>query len=120
MQLFAKLIFCFNRYMVECESGWIQRARLFDFVLIDTWWNVNAEDNRRCVFASVCFNRYMVECEYIKQLFRQILYSVLIDTWWNVNSVKYPPISSITFVLIDTWWNVNERIGKIRGKFAEF
>ena len=93
--------------MVECESGWIQRARLFDFVLIDTWWNVNAEDNRRCVFASVCFNRYMVECEYIKQLFRQILYSVLIDTWWNVNSVKYPPISSLTFVLIDTWWNVN-------------
>ena len=22
-------------------------------------------------------------------------------------------------VLIDTWWNVNERIGKIRGKFAD-
>ena len=107
MQLFAKLIFCFNRYMVECESGWIQRARLFDFVLIDTWWNVNAEDNRRCVFASVCFNRYMVECEYIKQLFRQILYSVLIDTWWNVNSLNYFKIQSKKNVLIDTWWNVN-------------
>ncbi|GEM_PF-5446684 len=27
---------------------------------------------------------------------------------------------SAEIVLIDTWWNVNERIGKIRGKFAEF
>ena len=32
----------FNRYMVECEfpltsTGYVRR----DFVLIDTWWNVN-------------------------------------------------------------------------------
>ena len=37
-------------------------------VLIDTWWNVNAERYfKRLDFANG-FNRYMVECEYRKTL----------------------------------------------------
>ena len=32
-------------------------------VLIDTWWNVNAEEPEEKVGADACFNRYMVECE---------------------------------------------------------
>ena len=46
--------------------------------------------------------------------------TVLIDTWWNVNMINNDEWISAEIVLIDTWWNVNERIGKIRGKFAEF
>ena len=55
------------------------------WVLIDTWWNVNQEAQRkdRYFFG---FNRYMVEC---KLIFGNILdgmqFFVLIDTWWNVN-----------------------------------
>ena len=31
----------FNRYMVECECGWVHGSDDVFFVLIDTWWNVN-------------------------------------------------------------------------------
>ena len=31
----------FNRYMVECESSTAMLTEFVDFVLIDTWWNVN-------------------------------------------------------------------------------
>ena len=32
-------------------------------VLIDTWWNVNAEQTAETKEQEQCFNRYMVECE---------------------------------------------------------
>ena len=56
---------CFNRYMVECESATLYHDSKVDFVLIDTWWNVNI-----CAINSFHF------CIF-----------VLIDTWWNVNAV---------------------------------
>ena len=31
----------FNRYMVECECIFEILLKVFDIVLIDTWWNVN-------------------------------------------------------------------------------
>ena len=32
----------FNRYMVECESGFAEIPEVWqEIVLIDTWWNVN-------------------------------------------------------------------------------
>ena len=33
--------FCFNRYMVECESEVAKKEADKMDVLIDTWWNVN-------------------------------------------------------------------------------
>ena len=53
----------FNRYMVECESSTAMLSEFVNFVLIDTWWNVNLSFNG--------INR--------------IVNLVLIDTWWNVN-----------------------------------
>ena len=53
----------FNRYMVECElisAGKI--ANMFG-VLIDTWWNVNCDNQIRVLEGREGFNRYMVECE---------------------------------------------------------
>mgnify|MGYP000842980114 CR=1 FL=1 len=79
------------------------------FVLIDTWWNVNynqiyfadkiARFNRymvECEFDLICersepswsFNRYMVECEFLHSSGIFLLAKVLIDTWWNVNLRK--------------------------------
>ena len=55
--------YCFNRYMVECESA----------ILIVTILNHRG------------FNRYMVECELKKHLNPLKAGAVLIDTWWNVN-----------------------------------
>ena len=54
----------FNRYMVECESILTAQQLSEILVLIDTWWNVNAE--------------YIVV--------GQSVIKVLIDTWWNVNT----------------------------------
>ena len=56
---------CFNRYMVECESATLYHDSKVDFVLIDTWWNVN-------------INNYDSHTKST---------TVLIDTWWNVNAV---------------------------------
>ena len=56
------------------------------FVLIDTWWNVNA---------SVTGSPFT-------------FLVVLIDTWWNVNYGKRFEEELRKAVLIDTWWNVNE------------
>ena len=53
----------FNRYMVECESFKSWQMMCLAVVLIDTWWNVNSNEE--------ALNRYMAY--------------VLIDTWWNVN-----------------------------------
>ena len=53
----------FNRYMVECEYVFKERAAL----------------ERRS------FNRYMVECESVKKIRIFRIKIVLIDTWWNVN-----------------------------------
>ena len=53
----------FNRYMVECESSTAMLSEFVNFVLIDTWWNVNT-------------NKLGAGVEEV---------SVLIDTWWNVN-----------------------------------
>ena len=78
---------CFNRYMVECESGEITGLTVFEGVLIDTWWNVNFL-KILIIFWIFSFNRYMVECEliYHKSIFADN--KVLIDTWWNVNSKR--------------------------------
>ncbi len=67
MYLFASSTFIdksFNRYMVECESILTAQQLSEILVLIDTWWNVNAE--------------YIVV--------GQSVIKVLIDTWWNVNT----------------------------------
>ena len=53
----------FNRYMVECEFVHQLLFKLFKFVLIDTWWNVNLDIS----------------------IFEEKCNTVLIDTWWNVN-----------------------------------
>ena len=52
--------------MVECESATLYHDSKVDFVLIDTWWNVN-------------INNYDSHTKST---------TVLIDTWWNVNSFK--------------------------------
>ena len=56
-----------------------------DYVLIDTWWNVNVNLKLTC----------------------QVENFVLIDTWWNVNLVREAVARQGYGVLIDTWWNVN-------------
>ena len=53
----------FNRYMVECKYLLYPIKDKYDYVLIDTWWNVN--------------NVYIFVQHFAKK--------VLIDTWWNVN-----------------------------------
>ena len=53
----------FNRYMVECEFGWIYQWCFALGVLIDTWWNVNPEMLKYVLNEAHRFNRYMVECE---------------------------------------------------------
>ena len=65
--VFQKLLFLtgFNRYMVECESSTAMLSEFVNFVLIDTWWNVNKV--RAKVFEEGK--------------------AVLIDTWWNVNRI---------------------------------
>ena len=57
------LAFRFNRYMVECKYLLYPIKDKYDYVLIDTWWNVN--------------NVYIFVQHFAKK--------VLIDTWWNVN-----------------------------------
>ena len=57
-------IYCFNRYMVECEF---------------------ATRNSRVASADG-FNRYMVECEFGFGGIPVKASRVLIDTWWNVNT----------------------------------
>ena len=51
--------------MVECESSTAMLSEFVNFVLIDTWWNVNKV--RAKVFEEGK--------------------AVLIDTWWNVNRI---------------------------------
>ena len=61
----------FNRYMVECESSTAMLSEFVNFVLIDTWWNVNQ----------------LAEGGVLKKG------QVLIDTWWNVNvfqQIQFP------------------------------
>ena len=80
-----KAVYCFNRYMVECEFFSSASISSSAPVLIDTWWNVN---DTICGPAS-------------------INPAVLIDTWWNVNTNKLGAGVEEVSVLIDTWWNVN-------------
>ena len=40
-----------------------------DGVLIDTWWNVNADCKISFRGAKDSFNRYMVECEWVNSHF---------------------------------------------------
>ncbi len=56
--------YSFNRYMVECESSTAMLNEFVDFVLIDTWWNVNQSFGEEQLKEAFRFNRYMVECEY--------------------------------------------------------
>ena len=49
--------------MVECKYLLYPIKDKYDYVLIDTWWNVN--------------NVYIFVQHFAKK--------VLIDTWWNVN-----------------------------------
>ena len=83
-----KAVYCFNRYMVECEFFSSASISSSAPVLIDTWWNVN---DTICGPAS-------------------INPAVLIDTWWNVNTNKLGAGVEEVSVLIDTWWNVNEHV----------
>ena len=67
LDTFSLNLFSFNRYMVECEYFFHHFRRRVNFVLIDTWWNVNL---------------FGIE-KYLEVAF------VLIDTWWNVNCRRY-------------------------------
>ena len=58
--------------MVECEYACGYSHSRIKSVLIDTWWNVNAED---------CHTLILTD-------------TVLIDTWWNVNVWKSESSSS--------------------------
>ena len=49
--------------MVECEYSSTYLSTVSQWVLIDTWWNVNKYTEDDLVYDGV----------------------VLIDTWWNVN-----------------------------------
>ena len=71
--------------MVECELKSRSNAFTVDWVLIDTWWNVNSDHTPACGQLS----------------------TVLIDTWWNVNMFDTLVEYQGSKVLIDTWWNVN-------------
>ena len=97
----------FNRYMVECESRSMWRKPLGLNVLIDTWWNVNTCP-RSTYNMQISFNRYMVECEYLIHDKDSNIFAVLIDTWWNVNLLNLRTLPEADIVLIDTWWNVNK------------
>ena len=53
--------------MVECEfKSYLFRGGL-DYVLIDTWWNVNSVDLILQSLLTNGFNRYMVECELLSE-----------------------------------------------------
>ena len=52
--------------MVECELRTDGCNIIANWVLIDTWWNVNSDKN----------------------ILTNIFIIVLIDTWWNVNMNK--------------------------------
>ena len=58
--------------MVECESSTAMLTEFVEFVLIDTWWNVN-----------------LTSTGYVRRDVR-----VLIDTWWNVNLVVWKTLRS--------------------------
>ena len=49
--------------MVECEYKKRKKGVGDERVLIDTWWNVNNDYDRRKKKVGRGFNRYMVECE---------------------------------------------------------
>ena len=83
---------------------------LTDTVLIDTWWNVNKLMLAGVFPDALRFNRYMVECESSLSSCNCIIVFVLIDTWWNVNTKYASGGSSCHSVLIDTWWNVNDDV----------
>ena len=55
----------FNRYMVECESSTAMLSEFVNFVLIDTWWNVNQLAEGGVLKKGQGFIRYMLECECI-------------------------------------------------------
>ena len=55
--------YCFNRYMVECECVPALSGQINNYVLIDTWWNVNVSSIKKPLGNGSRFNRYMVECE---------------------------------------------------------
>ena len=93
-----KAVYCFNRYMVECEFFSSASISSSAPVLIDTWWNVN---DTICGPAS-------------------INPAVLIDTWWNVNMYLKKELRLNAGVLIDTWWNVNVDAAIISYLLAQF
>ena len=49
--------------MVECKFLLLIVYSFAATVLIDTWWNVNSEEEDRDVKDPDGFNRYMVECK---------------------------------------------------------
>ena len=63
--IFLSMCISFNRYMVECESSTAMLSEFVNFVLIDTWWNVNQLAEGGVLKKGQGFNRYMVECECI-------------------------------------------------------
>ena len=100
-----------------------------EYVLIETYWNVNSlskgdvQDtgkgiNRNileCKFCSkigsrfslFCINRNILECKCILVARRWNLCCVLIETYWNVNTKEFYNLSNLHNVLIETYWNVN-------------
>ena len=85
-ELQARKILNINRDILECKS-WV-RANIAQvrFILIETYWNVNAD-----------------EAEYVDPA----LY-ILIETYWNVNVLTFRNTSLFLMILIETYWNVNE------------
>ena len=54
--------YSFNRYIVECKSGFQEIDEDLGGVLIDTQWNVN-NNFRNIEMYPNGFNRYIVECK---------------------------------------------------------
>ena len=102
------IMFCFNRYMVECEFSkqykTITYEDRFNRYMVECEFFSHEQLSKR----RKGFNRYMVECEYFIHHKDSYILFVLIDTWWNVNLINEKCKTTGAVVLIDTWWNVNE------------
>ena len=83
---FYKCFYCFNRYMVECESystgTWLKDIQSFNRYMVEC----ESYSTGTWLKDIQSFNRYMVECESRSMWRKPLGLNVLIDTWWNVNT----------------------------------
>ena len=92
---------------MEFKSISLCVAELFDFILIESQWNLNEFKGTASMASDENINRITVEFKLKCRINEQVTSCILIESQWNLNNTPALTRTETIYILIESQWNLN-------------